>query len=76
LAVAVLVLTIALASGLLLAQTRLLAPNDYYILSGSDIGFRVEGTDTNGRPAGRVMLRINGRWVEAGTVEFARHATN
>src|SRR6185295_5078768 len=31
-------------SGALIAQTRL-QPSDYRILSGSDIGFRVEGTD-------------------------------
>ena len=34
------------------------------ILSGPDLGFRVEG-EQNGAPVGRLVVRINGRWVEA-----------
>lgn len=33
------------------------------ILSGSDIGFRIEG-QSNGRPYGRFVVRVNGEWVE------------
>lgn len=36
------------------------------ILSGNDIGFRVERT-RDGVPIGTLVVRIDGRWVEAGT---------
>jgi hypothetical protein len=34
------------------------------ILSGSDIGFRVERTQ-DGVPIGTLVVRVDGRWVEA-----------
>jgi hypothetical protein len=35
------------------------------ILSGPDIGFRLDGPETrDGRPTGRLVVRIDGRWVE------------
>jgi hypothetical protein len=36
------------------------------IVSGSDIGFRIERTQ-GGVPMGTLVVRIDGRWVEAGT---------
>ena len=36
------------------------------ILSGNDIGFRVERT-RDGMPIGTLVVRIDGRWVEAGS---------
>jgi hypothetical protein len=33
------------------------------ILSGNDIGFRVEG-NREGRVSGTLMVRVNGKWVE------------
>jgi hypothetical protein len=33
------------------------------VLSGSDLGFRVEGRRGN-TPSGRFVVRINGQWVE------------
>jgi hypothetical protein len=36
------------------------------ILSGSDIGFRVERMQ-GGIPIGTLVVRVDGRWVEAGT---------
>jgi hypothetical protein len=39
------------------------------ILSGSDIGFRVEGADPRtGNPTGTWMIRMNGDWVEVGAI--------
>ena len=32
------------------------------VLSGSDIGFRVEGRQGT-QPAGHIVIRINGQWV-------------
>lgn len=45
------------------AQSRLPEPR---ILSGTDIGFRVERTDVNGRPIGKWVVRFNGQWTELG----------
>jgi hypothetical protein len=36
------------------------------IVSGSDIGFRIERT-LDGVPVGTLVVRVEGRWVEAGT---------
>ena len=41
-------------------------PIDPYILSGPDIGFRVEGRVREGGVAGTLMVRIkSGEWVQA-----------
>ena len=37
------------------------------VLTGTDIAFRVEGTDVNNKPIGRWMVRFNGQWVDVGT---------
>ena len=34
------------------------------VISGSDLGFRIEG-NKGSRPVGRLVVRIEGRWVEA-----------
>lgn len=36
------------------------------VMSGSDLGFRVERLDRAGTPVGRLVVRVNGQWVEAG----------
>jgi hypothetical protein len=36
------------------------------VISGSDLGFRVEGQRGDGTPTGQLVVRINGQWVEAG----------
>jgi hypothetical protein len=64
-----LVVVAGLASGLTFAQTRPLILQELAnarILSGADIGFRVEGTNRTGEPVGRLMVRVNGNWVEPG----------
>ena len=38
---------------------------DQKVLSGSDIGCRVERQE-RGTPIGRLVVRINGQWVEVG----------
>ncbi len=52
------------ASALTFAQARGSVENAP-ILSGSDIGFRVEGKKPSGAPIGTFMVRVDGRWVEA-----------
>jgi len=61
----------AIASVLTSAQVRLPAPGQPLfltegttILSGSDIGFRLERTE-DGVPIGTLVVRVDGRWVEA-----------
>lgn len=56
-AVAVGVTAVALAQG-----QR--AQEDSKILSGSDLGFRVERMEGN-RAVGTLMVKINGQWIEA-----------
>jgi hypothetical protein len=34
------------------------------VISGSDLGFRIE-SDTDNVPVGKLVVRINGRWVDA-----------
>ena len=41
-----------------------------YVLSGDDIGFRVEGY-VGEIPAGRLVIRTDGRWVEPNTLSRA-----
>lgn len=37
---------------------------DQKVLSGGDIGFRVERQE-RGTPVGKLVVRVNGQWVEA-----------
>lgn len=54
------------------AQNRLQQPR---MLSGNDIGFRIEGTDINGRPTGVFLVRVDGKWVELGSAATIRPVT-
>ena len=47
------------------------------VISGSDFGFRVERQDRDGTPLGRLVVRVNGQWVEAGfAVGIVKAGTN
>ena len=35
------------------------------VLSGSDLGFRVDGHDRDGAQVGTLVVRVDGKWVEA-----------
>jgi hypothetical protein len=50
----------SLAAVGLWAQT----PAEPKVISGGDLGFRVEKMD-RGMPIGRLVVRVNGQWVEA-----------
>jgi hypothetical protein len=56
--VASLLIVAALVSGIAIAQTR-----ESRVVSGSDIGFRVEGRNQAGEPIGTWVIRVNGEWV-------------
>jgi len=46
------------------AQSPQVVPDAPFVVSGSDLGFRVEGRRGSDR-VGRLVVRIDGRWVEA-----------
>jgi hypothetical protein len=50
--------------------------SDPKILSGSDIGFRIDGRDMSGHPTGTFMVRVNGKWTEARATLGPRRTTN
>ena len=62
----------AATTTLVFAQTR--SPQQQ-VLSGADVGFRLEGTDFRGRPTGTFVVRMNGNWVEVGTSGGVHPAT-
>lgn len=45
------------------------------VLTGDDIGFRVDGTDPRtGRPTGTWVVKVKGEWVEAVSLPAIRPA--
>jgi hypothetical protein len=56
----VVLLIVVAAASLLVAQTN---NADKRIVSGPDLGFRVDG-ERNGVPTGHFVIRVNGSWVE------------
>ena len=48
------------------AWAQLPSPSEHKVISGDDLGFRVERVDRAGTPIGRLVVRIDGHWVEAG----------
>ena len=49
-------------------QTQILPGAEPRILSGSDIGFRIEGWQGS-TPTGTIVIRVNGQWVEPTTTK-------
>ncbi len=74
------VLSLALVGALAAAATAQVtapAPAQPHVLSGNDIGFRVDGTNRlSGRPTGRIVVRLNGQWVEPAAPVKARPAAD
>ena len=67
-AVASILASVLVAAEKLWAQAPIPAPfvpaPTPFVVSGSDIGFRIEGRRGE-TPVGRFVVRINGQWVEA-----------
>jgi hypothetical protein len=59
------------ASTLTCAQTRL---TDGRIVTGEDVGFRVEGMGHSGSPTGTFVIRLNGEWVSVGSMPTVQPA--
>jgi hypothetical protein len=58
------VVSIVAATAWLTAQVVAVKPVPPKVMTGADVGFRVEGIRGN-TPVGVVVVRINGEWVEA-----------
>ena len=41
-------------------------PGTYPVISGNDLGFRVEGMNRSGEPTGTFVVRVKGEWVPVG----------
>jgi hypothetical protein len=59
------------ASTLARAQSRL---SDARIVSGDDVGFRVDGMGHHGSPTGTFVIRINGDWLAVGSMPTVQPA--
>lgn len=55
------------------AQARIVRPVPPVVVSGENVGFRIEG-DSNGRPIGTLVVKQDGKWipVDLGTVRPVR----
>ena len=63
--VVVWVASLVAVAAIAMAQARQTVPlPEPTILSGADVGFRVEGRQ-GGTPVGQIVVRMNGKWVEA-----------
>jgi hypothetical protein len=49
--------------------------NEPRVLSGADLGFRVEGTARDGAPMGTLVVRVDGKWVVPQFQPALRRAT-
>ena len=50
-------------------------PGQPRVVSGGDVGFRVEGTDLRtGNPTGVWVIKVNGVWMEVASVPVIRPA--
>lgn len=45
------------------------------VFSGSDLGFRVQGTTRDGAPIGELVVRVDGKWVSAQFQPVLRRVT-
>jgi hypothetical protein len=48
------------------AQSQQQQQQEQRVISGSDLGFRVERIERDGTPIGKLVVRANGKWVETG----------
>jgi len=49
--------------------------NEPRVLSGSDLGFRIDGMSRDGAPIGAIVARVDGKWVSAQFQPVVRRAT-
>jgi hypothetical protein len=68
-AVVALVLIVA-ATAWVTAQALAVTPVTPKVMTGPDVGFRVEGLRGN-TPVGKIVVKVNGEWVEADVAGIA-----
>ena len=59
------VVVVVLAVTLAAAQNVMVEKVTPRVMTGEDVGFRVEGLRGGSTPVGRIVVRINGQWVVA-----------
>ncbi len=64
-------LLIVAATAWVTAQALAVKPVPHTVLTGADVGFRVEGIRGGNTPVGTLVVKVNGEWVEAGISTFA-----
>ena len=65
------ILVIVAATAWITAQVVAVKPVPPKVMTGTDVGFRVEGL-RGSTPVGTLVVRVNGEWVEA---DFAKVGT-
>ena len=64
-------LGLALTAVAVAQPSRPVPPSDPSVLTGSDIGFRIDHFDGS-KPVGTLVVRVNGQWVEPKTAPSMR----
>ena len=54
---------VACAAAMVTAQVTRTPPR---VITGGDLGFRIDGMDMKGNPVGTIVIRINGEWIAVG----------
>jgi hypothetical protein len=67
-------LSLIIAGALGLSAQALFLTENQHVVSGADVGFRIERTQ-NGIPIGRLVIRVDGRWVDTASPVTAVPAT-
>lgn len=57
-------LLVVAATAWVTAQALAVTPVTPKVMTGSDVGFRVEGL-RGSTPVGKIVVKVNGEWVEA-----------
>ena len=66
------ILSIVAATAWVTAQVVAVDPVTPRVMTGADIGFRVEGIRGGNTPVGTLVVRVNGEWVEADIARVTR----
>jgi hypothetical protein len=63
-------LLVVAATAWVTAQVLAVTPVPPKVMTGTDVGFRVEGLRGN-TPVGKIVVKVNGEWVEADITSVA-----
>jgi hypothetical protein len=54
---------VACAAAIVTAQVTRTPPR---VITGANLGFRIDGVDMKGNPVGTIVVRMNGEWIAVG----------